>query len=297
MPAEYIYDVYEAIVDSQQVSGINAMQATHGHRFVTAHGDGIGILQARDKDVAFGNCQLSSFDLANFQTILAAAEGSKITVQADGYISGGTSKRLACSGSVLSAASLTLAQNQYANATFSFDTSWGASDSDFNDKHLYTDQARSNTPIAPGHAYRLNSATLNITSDIIALGVTGFDVRIQGNVLRTFGDTEFGETVDVTHYDVTGTLTFQDHSVSTAKTLAQNLMESTEVGGQLDLVVSAVGGASTYTLSIDNIKFGETLDAWGNQQYGACQISWGIFGQIGTTVHTLAGSNPIIAVA
>ncbi len=305
MATLFVHDVYECKVGGNDIGGATGASFSYGYRPVTAQGDATRVMSARDRDIVFGEGSLSCLDLQNFHTILAAAEGGITAWQATGKIFGDNAfdHQLSLTGCRLAGASLSLAQGGYAQSTFNWVTHWGSyvgpvvAATALKDRFSFDQTgAITNSPVS-GHAYRITDASYIATAtDIQAFGAMGFNINIVGSVIRGFGDSDFGETVDVTSYDVTGSFTLQDETVAAALSTAQSLLAATTAAGQLELTVTDKGGVNTSKITIDNMQLLDASEVWSGQGYAQITISFGVYGLDGTTEFTLAGSNPIIAI-
>lgn len=296
MPARRLIDVYNAKVQSTQLSGAVGLSVQHGYRRARADNDGTPGVTVQNRDVFYAQGVLRCQDIRQLMTVLAAFEGNITrTIQAEGKEVGSITAAAKCvvQRAKLTGARVSFTAGQYASCDYSFRSSCAAASNTADDEVTWTDLTKTVTHASAGRIYRVKSAVLG--GALTPLGVDGLDLNINGNAQATWGDDDFGETVEVPSYDVTGTLRFKDTTIATLETIGQRLQEAAMAA--LVLTLRPESG-SDVVVTLANLLFHDDDTGLSARGYGQVGVDFSCQFLNGTTEYALAsGSNKVVTVA
>ncbi len=305
MAATRLFDLFAAqLGDSPagatptQLVGPRQLRLSHGHPRIVASNDGLAGVAAQDQGPWGCRGSLSCGDVSTFMAVLAAFEGATDALRAlmaEGKeVGAATVTDILLARARLVGARLACRNNDYAQVDYDLRSSCAPASDSQDDELSFTEAQAKTATIGSGlRTYRIVSAT---HAAVQAEACLGFDLNVAGQAVATHGDDDFGETVDVSGYDVSGTVTFQDFDVDTLLAMTQKLIAAAEAS--LVLVLKQQGGGANTTLTLANTRFFETSDALAARQYGTAALGFGCAGLSGTTPYALAtGANKIITMA
>ncbi len=301
--AQRTFDLFNVKVAGTTIAGPTQVGFNQVHPDLPAANDGAPMLAACDRGPATATVGVTCQDIGQFAERLAACEGALVSVQAEGReVGADTVNRITASNLRLINAGLDLVHGSgYGTAKYDFQVSW-PSDAVGLEDGIAGLNAQTKTIVVAGaqRAHRIKSATHGA---VTIEKVTGLSLAVRGIGVEVLpADDDFGETVEVGGYDVTGTLTFHDltASGSPVKSIAQQLLAAANAALVIPMIKQgeAVVGGATFTLTIANVKFMKTTTTPVARKYGVESLAFRTEGVIGTTLYNLAtGANKIITIA
>jgi len=302
MAAYRVFDIFNAKIGSTQVVGATSFEARYGFRAVQSQGDGSIGIAARDKTRLYTSGRLACEDIAAFGTLIGLFEAAEsLSVMAEGKLAGNAVKgvKATLAHAKLVGAGLSFQAGRHAQSTFDFRGSVAPATVVPSAEVTVVEVATKAITYAAGlRGVVIKSAvfTPHGGGAITPLGVTGLDVNLRYQADQAAGDNDYGESVEVGSAEVSGSLSFQDQTITTLATVGQQLAAAD--WGVLAITYSQQAGAADKVLSLANLAFEDEAMTKGANRYGANRMGFGCFFQNGADMYKVgSGTNKIISVA
>ncbi len=305
MAAQRIFNLFAAQTGTSgtggsptQIVGPQSLSISHGFREIVAdESDGVLVTPAQDRGAWFAEGTLEHRDITTWMAQLALWEAAATgrAILAEGReVGAATVTQIIWKRTRLVSSALRLMTNQYASCSYGLRSSCAAASDTQDDELSFTSGGTKTATIGSGkRTYRIVSA---IHNSVQAFACDGININVQGQAQASVGDAEFGETVEVGPYRVSGDITFLDYTVASLLAKAQTLMAA--AAASLALVLTQQGGGSTSTLTLALVKFFSVSEAIRSGDYWKATLKFGCEGVSGTTPYGLAsGTNKIITIA
>lgn len=285
-----------------QIVGPRTAGLRHGYRRSAASTDGVLARAAQMKGAYFGEWNITCEDVSSFVAQLSAWESAtdgKRAIQFEGVEYGAATVQTGLiKRAVLTRASLAIRKDEVAAVNYAGRISADSASNSQDDEFACTAGATKTATIGSGkRAYRVHSVQHGGSLSVPT--VLGFELNIDGEVAATSGDNDFGESVVVPQFDVTGKVTIQDREISTALTLAERLIDAAM--GALAVDLRQQDGSTDTALTLANCRFFDIGDQWNSNGWANVEVMFGLEalgGAQGTTIYGLAtGVNKLLTAA
>jgi len=257
--------------------------------------DGLQV-SIRDKYTQFCRGDVTTQDFATFYTLLTGTLGTYVcyerksgTAEATGWL------KHTIKNPVIHKISFSISKDGYSTVSFSFECKAASETEGLSALWTVTDSQSAPTYIAAERGgFRIISAVHGST-DIYHN--TGFEFSLAGILTKESNDEDIAYTcVEVdTPYDISGSLSFQDGTISNSLLKAQTLILA--AAANLVLTVASSAGAANKVITIANVDFDNfSSDSSSEATFTGYSVSFGIANNA-TTQLTLSGANKIITFA
>jgi len=279
-----------------QLVGPMVCQYTAGFGDVVAGGDGLAG-DAVDADGPFQcSWQIDCQDVSTFAAQLALFEVGLRAIQWEGREDNVlTVHKWLIKRAALVGASLSVQKDQVAKVSYSGKVAAAAASTSEADEIVVTAGAAKTATIGSGkRTYRIHTVT---HGDVAIEAVNGLNLTISGKGdAGASGDNDFGESIMVDSWNVTGSLTIQDQTVATATSRAQKLTAAAR--GSLIAQLRQTDGSTDTQLTLANLKFKRYTNVMRTDEWAAVEVPFRCLAVSGTTPYGLAsGANKIITMA
>jgi hypothetical protein len=285
------------------INGVNAggaMQARISEGYdavIKSAPDGIGGPPLKDREIQFCRGTIISQDWIEAVALLTGTLGTLVfyerisgVAETAGYI------KHTITAPVIHRFTINVTKGGYATVSFDFECRAADPTKTITDMHAMTDAQTAPTyvPAARG-AFRVKT-TLHGAANIYH--VTAFSFSIAMTIAKACNDGDIAYTavdVELDNMACSGSLTFQDGKITSAKLTAQSLLLA--AAANLVLTVTQAQGATGKTITVANVEFNSADNASDvNADFTEYTASFDV-ANIATLPLSLAGTTKIIAIA
>jgi hypothetical protein len=222
-----LFDVSNCKIGAVQVKGASGSDVNYGYREQSANNDGQIAESAHDKLAFFADGTLRCNDVAGFPIVIALFEDNDTQdVLAEGKVAGdiANANKVTLERAKLVSVLMDYRSGQYLQTTYSLANSAdnATPSTAAKDEVIIASLARAVTTSGDARLVKFDSASFDPNGAAPAIAPLG----IRGLGLSVAGDEDFGENVEVSGYQVTGRIEFQDLTLSTGSAVAQELLDA-----------------------------------------------------------------------
>jgi hypothetical protein len=290
-----------ALINGIDAGGAMSARINEGYdNIISSDPDGLQV-PVSDREVQFVRGTVVTQDWIDAVALLTGTVGTYVfyerrsaVAEATGFI------KHTITAPVIHRASLDFSKGRYGTLTFDFECRAADPTKTIADMHAMTDTLAAPTYVAPGRGgYRVTVAQLSpLATPISIYHVTSFNLALTLPLVKECNDADVAYTCVDARLDgltASGSITFQDSTITSAKLKAQDLL--LHARADLKLTLTQSGGATAKTLTVAGVVFdniGGNADV--TKPFSDYTMPFRVANDL-TTQLTLAGTNKILVIA